>query len=190
MKSLQEPLENEFEDSYIKHMFKGTVVHNKTGEESVTPVFIKMNPVLDVISYLKNDYNLSQSETPNIFNFITNNKINSYHNTAYIDNLFTYIGSKYQELNLCPTFPKYYGGFIGVTDKYEFDLSEEYEMIQDSNWFTKNLDKLYKMRIVEIETELDEKIVFDDSSLSGSPISGVEEICSDNSDDVAGMLKI
>jgi hypothetical protein len=189
LKSLKEPVENEFEDSYIKHMFNGTVVHNKTGEELVTPVFIKMNPVLDVISYLKNDYNLSQWETPNVFNFVTNNKINSYHYTAYIDNLFTYIGSKYDELNLCPTFPKYYGGFIGVTDKYEFDLSEEYEMIQDSNWFTKNLDKLYKMRIVEIETELDEKIVFDDSSLPGSPISGVEEICSDNSDDADGYVE-
>ena len=173
LNSIKEPLENEFQDTYIKHMFDASIIHNKTGDKSQAPVFIKMNPVLDVISYLKNDYNVNHTETPNIFNFVTNNKINSYHNTAYVDNFFTYIGSKYGENDLCPTFPKYYGGFIGVTDKYEFDLSEEYDDIKDSNWFTKNLDKLYKMRIVEIETELDEKIVFDDSptNLNGSSSS-------------------
>ena len=157
-------------------MYNSVVVNIKTGETQETPVFVKMNPVLDVISYLKNDYNLSNSETPNIFNFMTNNKINSYHNTAYIDNFFTYIGSKYMEYNLCPTFPKYYGGFIGITDKYEYDLSEEYEMIQDSNWFTKNLDRLYKIRIEEFETKLDEKIVFEDSSsLPASPFPNESE---------------
>ncbi len=56
-------------------------------------------------------------------------------------------------------------------------------MIQDSNWFTKNLDKLYKMRIVEIETELDEKIVFDDSSLPGTPTLGLS---GDLSGDLSG----
>lgn len=182
LNSIKEPLENEFQDTYIKHMFDSTLINTKTHEKIEAPVFIKMNPILDVISYLKNDYNLTQSETPNIFNFMTNNKINSYHNTAYVDNLFTYLGSKYNEYNLCPTFPKYYGGFIGVTDKYEFDLSEEYEMIKDSNWFTKNLDKLYKMRIVEIETELDEKIVFSDERVSESPVSNDN---SDNSDNDA-----
>ena len=176
LKELREPLKNDFQDTYIKHMYNSVVVNIKTGETQETPVFVKMNPVLDVISYLKNDYNLSNSETPNIFNFMTNNKINSYHNTAYIDNFFTYIGSKYMEYNLCPTFPKYYGGFIGITDKYEYDLSEEYEMIQDSNWFTKNLDRLYKIRIEEFETKLDEKIVFEDSSsLPASPFPNESE---------------
>ncbi len=72
-------------------MFDATLINNKTHEKTEAPVFIKMNPILDVISYLKNDYNLTQSRTPNIFNFMTNNKINSYHNTAYVDNLFTYL---------------------------------------------------------------------------------------------------
>ena len=196
LKELGEPLKNEFRDTYIKHMYNSLVVNTKTGESKETPVFVKMNPVLDVISYLKNDYNLSNSETPNIFNFMTNNKINSYHNTAYIDNFFTYIGSKYLEYNLCPTFPKYYGGFIGITDKYEYDLSEEYNLIQDSNWFTKNLDRLYKIRVEEFETELDEKIVFEDSSpnsnsnvnLTGTG-SESESECEDDADGYIQDLK-
>ena len=56
-------------------MYNSVVVNTKSGESIETPVFLKMNP-LDVISYLKNDYNLCQTETL-IFNFMTNNKINS-----------------------------------------------------------------------------------------------------------------
>ena len=160
LESLSDNLEDEFKDTYIKHMFKGVVFNQNTLEKCEREVFVKMNPILDVISYIKNDYNLEISETPNIFNFTTNNKINSYHNSAYIDNFFTYIGSKYNELNLCPTFPEYYGGFIGVTDKYEYDLSEEYEMIKDLNWFKQNLDRMFKIRVEELEIPLDEKIVF------------------------------
>lgn len=160
LESLSDNLEDEFKDTYIKHMFKAIVFNQNTLEKSEREVFIKMNPILDVINYIKNDYNLEISETPNIFNFTTNNKINSYHNSAYIDNFFTYIGSKYNELNLCPTFPEYYGGFIGVTDKYEYDLSEEYEMIKDMNWFKQNLDRMFKIRVKELEIPLDEKIVF------------------------------
>lgn len=164
LKNLEKPLEDEFKDSYIKHMYNGTIFNTKDKTEENCKVFLKMSPILDVISYLKNEYNLSHSDTPNIFSYMTNNKINSYHNSAYIDNLFTYLGSKYNEKNLCPSFPEYYGGFIGVSSKYEFDITEEYDMIEECTWFKRCKDTLFKLRIEEISKELETKIEFEKKS--------------------------
>ena len=91
---LKDKLENEYDDSYIKNIFTCDVLDfdNKTTE---TDIFIKINPIMDIINYIKNDYRYHTSELPNIFNYITNCKVNSYNNTAYIDALFTYIGNYY-----------------------------------------------------------------------------------------------
>ena len=35
---------------------------------------------------MKNDYKTDNPSLPNIYNYLTNKKINSYHNSAYIDN--------------------------------------------------------------------------------------------------------
>ena len=57
-------------------------------------IFIKILPVLDMMSFMKNDYRTCDPNLPNIYNYLTNKKINSYHNSAYIDNFFYLSGIK------------------------------------------------------------------------------------------------
>ena len=77
---------------------------------------------------MKNDCKTSNPDLPNIYNYLTNKKINSYHNSAYIDNFFTYLGSKLVDLNLCPYFSRYFGSF-GIAS-FDFDITEEYNELK------------------------------------------------------------
>ena len=51
-----------------------------------------------------NEYNVT-SILPNIHSYLTNKKVNNYHNSAYIDSFFSYLGSNLTENGNCPTFP-------------------------------------------------------------------------------------
>ena len=148
--SIKEKLENQYEDSYIKNMFKCDLFDtrsNKTLESR--DVFVKILPILDMLTFMKNGYRTDNSQLPNIFNYLTSKKINSYHNSAYIDNYFTYLGSKLVDMNLCPTFPEYLGSFTGIAENFDFDITEEYSQLIDINWFKNGLDTNFTLKKVK-----------------------------------------
>ena len=150
IQSINSKLENKYEDSYIKNMFNCSVFDTRTGNVSNDKdIFIKILPVLDMMSYMKNDYKTCDPNLPNIYNYLTNKKINSYHNNAYIDNFFTYLGSKLVDLHMCPTFPEYFGSFTGIANSFDFDITEEYNELKRINWFQNGLDKRFFLKQVE-----------------------------------------
>jgi hypothetical protein len=131
-------------------MFNCSIFNTRTGKviDDIN-IFVKVLPVLDMMSFMKNDYKTSSPELPNIYNYLTNKKINSYHNSAYIDNFFTYLGSKLVDLHMCPTFPEYFGSFTGIADSFDFDITEEYSELTRINWFQNGLDKRFFLKQVE-----------------------------------------
>ena len=150
IQNIESKLENKYEDSYIKNMFQCDVFDTRTNKTvGKRDIFIKILPVLDILSFMKNDYKTDNPSLPNIYNYLTNKKINSYHNSAYIDNFFTYLGSKLVDLNLCPTFPEYLGSFTGIAKEFDFDVTEEYSQLKDINWFQNGLDKKFTLKKVE-----------------------------------------
>ena len=52
-------------------------------------IFIKSNPILDVIKYMEGTYK-TDIETPSLFSYKTNNKINNINNNAYIEGICCY----------------------------------------------------------------------------------------------------
>ena len=52
-------------------------------------VFFKILPLLNVSQYMMNEYRSNQYW--NIYSYLTNKKINNYHNSAYIDCFFSYL---------------------------------------------------------------------------------------------------
>jgi hypothetical protein len=114
------------EDIYIKHMYKCNLLdkvnHNEFNTIE-TECFVKINPILNVLSFINNSYNVTTPQgLPNIFNYITNKKINSYHNTSYIDCFFTHLGSLLVEKGKTTIFPLFYGQYSGIIDDYKFDI--------------------------------------------------------------------
>lgn len=142
---LKNELDNKYDDSYIKNIYNADILNTNDKSINNTDIFVKINPIYDVINYLKNGYRVENPLLSNIFNYTTNCKINSYNNTAYIDALFTHIGNYYYEKNLCPTFPRFYGTFSCVKDGFKFDVTEEYEDMKEMPWFKKNLNNLFTL---------------------------------------------
>ena len=145
-------IDNNMKDGYIKFPFNAIIKDNIKNIHIETATFIKLNPILDVIPYIINDYNIIHHKAlPNIFNYLANKKINSYNNSAYIDSFFTFLGSQLLEENLCPTFPHFYGTFSGISNKYDFDITEEYSSIKNTDWYSIYNNSLFK--IVKVENE-------------------------------------
>jgi hypothetical protein len=147
---INEKLQNKYEDSYIKNMFSCNIFDTRSNKDlGEREVFIKILPILDVLSFMKNDYKTDNSSLPNIYNFLTSKKINSYHNSAYIDNYFTFLGSKMVDLNLCPTFPEYLGSFTGIAQSFDFDITEEYHELVNISWFKSGLENKFTLKKVK-----------------------------------------
>ena len=140
---------NDNDVNYIKHLFKANVLEINSKKIHKENVFVKLSPILDVVQYMMNMYKVDNSKLPNIHQYITNIKINSRNNTSYIDAFSCFINSKLTELNLCPTFPIFYGTFSGVVDEFDFNISDEYSEMKHESWFNKNKEKLYDIVTVE-----------------------------------------
>ena len=103
-------------------------------------IFIKSNPILDVIKYMEGKYK-TDLEIPSIFSYRTNQKINNINNNAYIEAICSYYLNLLNEQKLTSLFPEFYGSFNGISKKYLHDISEDYEFIKDKDWFIENNKK-------------------------------------------------
>lgn len=112
-------------------------------------IFFKINSILNPISFIMNKYSNEENISLPFYKKYHMNRINKLlnkNNTAYIDSFCTFICSKLVDNNLCPNFPKYFGSYCGIMDEYWFDMTDEYDIYQDKDWFKKYL-KEGKFRI-------------------------------------------
>ena len=106
-----------------------------------TIIFIKSNPLLNVISYMENNYDF-ENGIPSKNSYITNNIVNNCNNNAYIEVICCYFLNLLTEKKLTTLFPYYFGSFNGLSKNYIFDISEDYEHIKDLDWFSMKNEKL------------------------------------------------
>ena len=64
-------------------------------------------------------------------------------NNAYIDTFFGYLCSELTINDASPSFSKFYGTINGISNKFHFDITEEYDEIKNEKWFSRNLGKLF-----------------------------------------------
>ena len=143
--------------------------------------FIKVIPILDVISYIKNNYS-SNNHNKNIFlpsnyNYNTYFKINSMHNSSYIDAFFSYIVGEINNNNLNPSFPKFYSHLNGIMNDFKYDITEDYFEIVNTKWFRKNIGNKFTINVYT-ESDKDES----DKDESDKDESDKDESDKDESD--------
>ena len=105
------------------------------------PMFIKSNPLIDVINYMEGKHNF-KSEIPSIFSYHTNKKINDVNNNAYLEVICAYFLNLLQENRMCSLFPNFYGAFNGIAKNYVHDISEDYPHIRGCEWFEEKSETL------------------------------------------------
>ena len=105
------------------------------------PMFIKSNPVLDVLNYMEGQYDYIDS-IPSMNSYVTNNKINNINNNAYIEVICSYFLSLLNEEKYTSLFPNYYGSFNGKAKNYVHDITEDYPQIRSLDWFMAKNERL------------------------------------------------
>ena len=140
-------------------------------------LFCKCIHILDPMHMMMNNYNSNNSSLPNNYTYNTQSKINNINNTAYIDIFFSYLMSELTLKNILPNFPIFYGSVNGITDEYNFDISEEYPEFINEKWFHKNIGKKFTIDMYINESDSESSVC--ESSVSSESES---DICSINDD--------
>ena len=144
--------DSKIKDGYIKFFYDCKLLNNENNTEVDEKVFIKMSPILDVVPYIMNEYNINHKPgLSNIFNYLANKKINSLNNSSYIDAFFSYLAGNMFENKLCPTFPLTYGTFSGIAETFDYDVTEEYSSIKRQDWYDEYNNKLFE--IIKVEND-------------------------------------
>ena len=154
---VKELIENTLEEKssqntpYIKREYKAKIINNYSNQTLTKNIFIKVNPILDVISYILDKYKLDSDYLPNNKESITSIYINNFNNQAYIDSFFSFLSSKLTESGKAPCFPLYYGTVSALLNKYKFDITEDYSKIKYHNKFQSNLNNKFILEEIEID---------------------------------------
>ena len=127
------------------------ICDNKVNKE----VFIKYSPLVDPVKYMigkyENNYNIL--ELPKFIdhkNLETNSeycaiykKILDPNNSAYIDGFFSFLSSCLLNNYNFYNGLDYYGAFLGVKNKFRYNVTEDLEYLDESDYFHKHKNSLF-----------------------------------------------
>jgi hypothetical protein len=111
--------------------------------------FVKTIHLLNPIEVLKEKFIcpehplLPQSEKPWKSTLL---KLHSHNNQAYVDTVANFVLSRFRELDLTPHCVYYYGSTTGISNKYLYNISTEYDTYRQCKWFWRGI-KSHNARI-------------------------------------------
>ena len=106
-------------------------------------VFIKVVHLLNPIDIIKEKYVcpehplLPQSEKTWKNTLL---KLHSHNNQAYVDAVANFVLSRFRELDLTPHCVLSYGSCTGISQKYQYNISQEYDTYRQCRWFWKGME--------------------------------------------------
>ena len=124
-----------------------TVVGLNTKDVISRPVFIKYSPLLDPIRYMVGKYESCKQpicNLPSLTNENVHMKIQDYNNMAYVDGFFSYLSSQLLHTHNFVHGVDFYGSFTGIQEQYKMDITDDYDYLQGSAFFNKNINILFK----------------------------------------------
>ena len=86
-------------------------------------------------------------------------KVYSQYNQAYVDYLTNYVLSRFRELDLTPHCVLFYGSFTGISSKYKFNISNEYDTYRQCRWFWDSIKE--KRASIVVNKEVSEELYND-----------------------------
>ena len=111
--------------------------------------FIKISPIIEPLKRLMDKFQDNTENLglllPNHLNYNTVNKLNSYHNAAYIETYCLYLLNKLTENGMSPGFPYYYGSINGIKKEYFHDITDEYPDLKNKKWFRKQEGETFEL---------------------------------------------
>ena len=120
--------------------------HKYKNKYETKNIFVKSNPILEPLSYIMEHYsNFASPYLPFLYDKKTIDKINNINSSCYIDAFFSILCSKLVEKKRCPTFPLFYDTISCISDKFRYDISDEYDSIKYEEWFLNNINRTFRI---------------------------------------------
>jgi hypothetical protein len=146
--------------NHYKHFVNPHLVIDMSDIEHDTDIFFKYSPLLDPLRYMIGKYE-NDSELLNnlpVANCVSNDsshnvisKISSQHNCAYIDTFFYYLSSMTLQNHNIINCLDFYGSFLGIQQKYKYDVSDDIDYLTESPFFNNNNNHLFTLQNVDID---------------------------------------
>lgn len=123
------------------------------------PVFFKLSPLLDPIKFLIGKYQNDEHvlTLPDLNPENSHDKFNNANNASYVDGFFTYLTSMLLHNHKFIHGVDFYGSFLAIKRDYKFNIYDDIEYLQDSEFFKLNNGKQNN----NITFSLDNKYVSD-----------------------------
>lgn len=133
----------------------------KLTNEHITDVFIKQAPLIEPSKYLNGAFHDSSNQMIQLptFSFnsscetLTNelNKVsplelmNCFNNSAYVDSLFNFFTDHLYHSYGFTHGIQYYGQFNSIIKNFNYDVMDDIEYLEHSDYFSKNKDNIYSI---------------------------------------------
>ena len=127
-------------------------------ERKTIEAYCKVTHRLDPVRWTRGKYTMpSQLNKKKQKHFVDEaSKLSDSMNQAYIENVVYLMVSYLREHDISPHFPLYYGSFTAIADKYQFNISEDYESYKNMKWFWNGLDKeKFALKVFSFHDETD-----------------------------------
>ena len=111
-------------------------------------IFFKLSPLLDPVKYMTGKYDI---DCDKLFNLPKLNKkdchakILDINNSAYVDSFATYLTSQLLHKHNFIHGLDFFGSYLGIKNNFEVDIIDDIEYLYESDFFTSNVNKLFKL---------------------------------------------
>jgi hypothetical protein len=107
------------------------------------PIFFKFSPLLDPLKYLTGSYEEYDYNLPTL----TSNplpKLGDVNNSSYVDGFFYYLSNLLLDKGFIHG-TQFFGSYLAIKENFSYNLCEEIEQVQDSDFFHKNRGTLFTL---------------------------------------------
>ena len=128
------------------NIFKG-VLRNEEKKET-KKVFLKYSPLMDPTKYLFGKYDISNQQLLNLPSYLNtecDSKVKDPNNAAYVDGFFTYLSSQLLHNHSFYHGLDFYGSFLAKQSEFRYNVTDDLEYLQESEFFHKNNNVLYEL---------------------------------------------
>lgn len=153
-------------------IYKGKIFDIVKRKHLTKEIFFKTSNILNPTAIVTNKYGSNNNKWEIDFmsrNSFLQDKIYSFHNSAYIESLASLLVSRLVEKNVCPHFPLIFGIYSGTAKKMHSEFTDEYLDCKDTKWFKQGVseNKWKVIKFFEDDSNYP-KIESDNSSNSSS----------------------
>lgn len=150
------------------NFFTCTIKNINNEKTKKKELFFKEAPLLDPFKYLVGKYDVQNKNLFQLPDLTSNekdvhNKLLDMNNSAYIDGLFLYLTNQLSEKYYFIHSVDYYGSFLAIKNNYNFNVFDDIEYLNGSDFFEKNKNILFTID--------DYEHLFQENSLKKPPLN-------------------